>query len=416
MTVSRAAGTRILALILLATAGGLAGCESIDASLGGTTEQAAQPPANPAVTAAPETGAASAAPVPETAAPGMTAPAPPPVIAAVAPPPTGAVRIVVEPGTDTGTAVGHKVAELRGQLQALVNKLGGDAQRLAELKNSSAQATGTFQQTAATIQTRLAVGTTPGNPELINQWNAAQNALDTITGNINALSKVAGDLGGDSAAAHGAYDSVQATYNLSGGIDEDQRQLNVLADEASQTMIVSDRLKRDATQAIQRQTAYVANERGSLTALASAIRTGEYMGSSMNAPPTTASIAAPPAAMASTTAPPAAADAAMAAPPPAGSPIVTIKFDRARVAYEKPLYSALSQALATEPKASFSVVGVAPARDTEAATRLAANNAQRDAKAVVRTMGDMGVPPTRMDISAATDPAISASEVRVYVK
>jgi hypothetical protein len=62
------------------------------------------------------------------------------------------------------------------------------------------------------------------------------------------------------------------------------------------------------------------------------------------------------------------------------------------------------------------VVGVAPARDTEAATRLAANNAQRDAKAVVRTMGDMGVPPTRMDISAATDPAISASEVRVYVK
>src|SRR5207253_1882028 len=136
----------------------------------------------------------------------------------------------------------------------------------------------------ATIQTHLAVGTTPGNPELIGQWNTAQGALDTITGNINALSKLAGEIGGDSTSAHATLSSIQAAYNMSGGIDEDQRQLNVLSDEASQTMIVSDRLKRDATQAIQRQTAYVANERGSLTTLASAIRAGDYAGPLMGTP------------------------------------------------------------------------------------------------------------------------------------
>jgi hypothetical protein len=183
---------------------------------------------------------------------------------------------------------------------------------------------------------------------------------------------------------------------MSGGIDEDQRQLNVLADEASQTMIVSDRLKRDATQAIQRQTAYVANERGNLTMLANAIKAGEYMGTTAGAPP--------------------APMASAGAPPPAGSPIVTIKFDRARVAYEKPLYSALSEALASQPKASFSVVGIAPARGTAAATHVAENSAQREANEVMRTMGSMGVPATRMDVSAATDPGVGTSEVRVYVK
>jgi hypothetical protein len=383
-------------LILLAAAAGLTGCNSIDQAMGGgSIEAAAQPPANATAKAPPPT-AATAEPAPESGPAVSAAPPPPPVIAAVAPPPTGMLHITVEPGPDTGTAVGHKVGELRGQLQALVSKVNADAQHLAELKTNSAQATATYQQTSATIQTRLAVGTTPGNPELINQWNTAQNALDTITVNINALSRLAGDIGGDASAGHALYDSIQATFSLAGGIDEDQRQLNALSDAASQTMIVSDRLKRDATQAIQRQTAYVGNERGNLTMLASAIKTGEYMATPLGAPP---------AAMAPT-----------GTPPPAGSPIVAIKFGRARVSYEKTLYSALSQTLATQPKASFSVVGVAPARATAGATRLAENTAERDAKAVMRTMESMGVPTTRMDVSAATDPAVSTSEVRVYVK
>ena len=57
------------------------------------------------------------------------------------------------------------------------------------------------------------------------------------------------------------------------------------------------------------------------------------------------------------------------------------------------------------------MVGIA-----HATTRLAASSAERSAQAVMRTMGEMGVPAARMDVSAATDPAIEANEVRVYVK
>src|SRR5437764_614781 len=79
--------------------------------------------------------------------------------------------------------------------------------------------------------------------------NAAQGALGTLPGNDNAILKRAGEIGGASTAAHATLGSIQAASIVSGGVDEDQRQLNVLSDEASQTMIVSDRLKRDATQA-----------------------------------------------------------------------------------------------------------------------------------------------------------------------
>jgi hypothetical protein len=409
MTGSSAVGTRILALCLLAAAAGLPGCSSIDEAVGGGgTEEAAQPPppnataqaAPMAATPAPEENEA-AAPPPEAAA-GNAAPPPPPVTAAPAPPPvsTAMAPITVQPGADTGTVVGRTVSGLRAQLGTLVNKVGADAQRLAELKNSSAQATGTYQQTTATIRTRLAIGTTRGNPELIGQWNTAQGALDTITGNINALSEIAGDIGSDASNARSTYNSIQAAYNMSGGVDEDQRQLNALSDAASQTMIVTDRLKRDVSQAIQRQTAYVANERGDLTTLESAIRAGDYTGPVMG-------VAAEPVSAAA--APPAAE--AIATPPPAGTPIATIKFGHTPEPYEKTLYAALSQTLASQPKASFSVVGIAPKP-----TRVAANLAEREAKAVMHTMGEMGVPEARMEVSAATDPAISTGEVRVYVK
>jgi len=401
MTGSSAAGTRILALCLLAAAAGLTGCSSIDQAVGGGTEEAAQPPANATAQAAPEAAptAPEGAPAAEAPAPGTAAAPPPPVTASAALPPAptaGMAPVTIQPGTDTGTTVGRTVASLRAQLQTLANKVSADAQHLADLRTSSAQAMGTYHQTTATIQTHLAVGTTPGNPELIGQWNTAQSALDTITGNINALSKLAGEIGGDSSSAHGTYNSIQSTYTMSGGVDEDRRQLDVLSDEASQTMIVSDRLKREVTQAIERQTAYVANERGSLTTLASAIRAGDYTGPLMGVP----------------AAPAAPASAALSAvPPPTGTPIATIKFGREHAPYEKTLYAALSQALASEPKASFSVVGIA-----RAATRMAENSAERDARSVMHTMGEMGVPPARMEVSAATDPAVEASEVRVYVK
>jgi len=47
---------------------------------------------------------------------------------------------------------------------------------------------------------------------------------------INALSALATEVSNDSSAAHNEGDTIQATFNVSGAVDEDHRQLSVLAD------------------------------------------------------------------------------------------------------------------------------------------------------------------------------------------
>ncbi len=303
--------------------------------------------------------------------------------------------ISIEPGSDTGTAVGHTVASLRGALSAMQGKIVGAANQLADLKNSAAQFAGTYHQHKATITTRLQVGTTRGNPELVSQWNAAQSALDSLTGNINSMNALGTQVADISSRAHYILDTIQATYNVSGAVDEDHRQLSVLEDETNQTIVLTDRLLKEVSDDIQRQTAYVANERSNLTTLSAAIKNGELYGSALGM--------SGPSPVAYGTA-------------PAGTPLVTIRFDHRNVEFQQILYTALNQALQSRPNATFSVVAVSPTRGTAAAVQLSQTAAQRHAQQVLRAMTDMGVPGARLGISSSTDPSIAAPEVRVYVR
>ena len=133
---------------------------------------------------------------------------------------------------------------------------------------TGAGAAGAYQEAKAHITTRLQVGTTRGNPELVAEWNTAQGQLDALSANINALNALGTDVTNDSSTAHYALDQIGATFNVSGAVDEDHRQLQLLEDQTSQTIVMIDRLLREVSDGVQRQTAYVATERSNLTTLA----------------------------------------------------------------------------------------------------------------------------------------------------
>jgi hypothetical protein len=96
--------------------------------------------------------------------------------------------------------------------------------------------------------------------------------------------------------------------------------------------------------------------------------------------------------------------------------LVVIRFDRPNVDYQQILYAALNQALQNRPGAGFQVVAVAPTRGTAASVQMAQSTARRHAQDVVRSMTDMGVPATRLNVASTTDPGANASEVRVFVR
>ena len=371
----------------MASALGLSGCGTIDDMLFGpeTPEQATPAPAPAANQTVP--GVLPGAPQEEGALPPVS-----PMATASAS--AGITAVPIEPGSDTGTAVGHTVQSLRSDVSGIQDKILAEAQQLAELKAGAAQSSQTYHEDKANIAARLQLGTTRGNPELVSQWNSAQSALDAMTANINSLNALGSRIADESSAAHFALNTTEATFNVAGAVDEDHRQLSVLRDETNQLIVIIDSLLSNVSESVQRQTAYVANERASLLTLASAIKEGSYYGDLGT---------------------PMGASAAFDGVP-SGPALVTIKFDRARVAYQQVLYTAVAQALQSRPGSGFSVVGVSPTRGTAAAVQLAQTDAERHARDVLRSLTDMGVPANRLALSSSTDPGLSASEVRVYVR
>ncbi len=370
----------LLACMLTASLG-LAACSDIDDMFGGGSNDMS-------ASAAPMAEGAGAAAAPPTAE------APPSaagnaLVATITP-------VTIEQGPDTGTAVNKTIQGLRTQMSGLESRLATNAQRLSDLRNSGAQAAGAYQQAKARITTRLQLGTTKGNPELVSEWNSAQTSLDSLSSNINQLSALGTDVTSDSSTAHFALDQISAAFNVSGAVDEDHRQLSLLEDETNQTIVLIDRLLGEVSNDIQRQTAYVGSERSNLGVLASSIKNGELYGGT---PGVSASAASGVVQLAS-----------------AGTPLVVVRFDRPNVDYQQILYAALNQALQARPNANFEVVAVSPTRGNAASVQLAQTAARRHAQEVLRSMTDMGVPASRVNVASSTDPGAASSEVRVFVR
>jgi hypothetical protein len=343
-------------------------------------------------------------------------PAPAPAVAPIAGVPS------VTPGQPTGTIVGQKVEGVRAELQRLLAQIGRQNQQLQTIRNQTIQNSQIYHGTVGAISARLQVGTTPGNPTLVNQWNSAQAALARIDNDIAQLHALANEVAGTSTLSTYLLETTRATYGLTGAVDEDHRQLAVLEDEVSRTLVLIDRLLNEINDDIQRQSAYLGTTRAGLTTLSLAIKNGELLGGTLTprgvhaaAPaagprqPTAASFAAP-----SPAAPVEPATGAASAPP--NRPLVVIRFDRPNVTYEQALYTAVSRALERRPEASFDLVAVTPNRGSPGEAAVASTSSRRNAESVLRSLSEMGLPLDRVRLSATTSTVAAANEVHLYVR
>ncbi|HEX4890890.1 MAG TPA: hypothetical protein VFW37_11070 [Alphaproteobacteria bacterium] len=307
------------------------------------------------------------------------------------------------PGAPTGTMVGQRVMQLRGELQSLDLRISQHNSRLQELRAITASNAQRYHGTVAAVTARLQLGTTPGNPIVINQWNAAQADLDRLSSDISALNGLSNAVAEDAGMGEFMLETARATYGLAGAIDEDHRQLGILEDETNRSLVLIQRLLGELSQDISRQTAYVGNERARLTTLANAIKKGVMFGEPL-ASGTSLTPVGRPAAM---------SGGGVAT---AGRPLVVIRFDSANVEYEQPLYSALTRALESRPDARFDVVSVVPAGGNASSMRRSQTQSRRNAEAVMASIADMGLPASRLSISSTTSGDVSTNEVRVYMR
>ena len=379
---------------LLSAAIGLSGCsfatESIWPSLFGADPE----PAAETIVIAESAGERGEAPV--------LTPTPPPQLGT-----TEFAAVTITSASPTGTFVGGKVSQLRGELASLQSRITLRNGQLQQIRVSAVQNSQRYHGTVAAINTRLQIGTTPGNPVLVRQWNAAQAELDRIGGDIASMNSLANQVASDSAMAAFVLESTRATFGLAGAIDEDHRQLAILEDETNRTVVLIDRLLNELSEDVSRQTAYVGNERSSLATLSLSIQNGELFG------PSLANRAFASAAPLASRAPAVSGESFATAN---RRPLVVIRFDRPDVPYEQALYSALARALERRPDSRFDLVAVSPTRGGAAEQALDRSNARKYAEDVLRTLTEMGLPAQRVALSATTSPEAATNEVHIYVR
>jgi hypothetical protein len=309
----------------------------------------------------------------------------------------------VTPGQPTGTAVGDKVAQLRGDLGQLQGSIVDHNRSLQELRARVIEDSQRYHATVAEISARLQVGTTPGNPILVQQFTNAEADLDRLAANVGAMNELATGVNGDSTNAAYLSEATRATFQISGAVDEDHRQLALLQDEVDRTAVLVDRLLSELSDDIRRQSEYISTERGNLNLLASGIRTGEFYGASLYSQSVAATRGGGVAAARRT-------DVA------GKTPLVVIRFDRDTVPYQQALYSAVSQVLERKPSAAFDLVAVTPAHGGAGRVALNTTKARRQAEGVRRSLVDMGLPPVRIAMGELTSQATYTNEVRLFVR
>lgn len=314
----------------------------------------------------------------------------------------------VTPGSPTGTDVGRKIQAMRDDLSRLQSSITRYNSQLQNIRNETVQNAQRYHGTVAAINSRLQVGTTPGNPILVSQWNTAQQQLDAISADVAKMNTLANSVAADSSTAAYLLETTRATYGLSGAVEEDHRQLSILEDDVNRTVVLVDRLLNELNDDVTRQTNYLINERRNLTTLSLAIKNGEMLGSNLANRAYDSSVPL----NSSSRTPTAATPMDLAS----RRPLVVIRFDRPDVEYQQALYTAVNRALERRPQAMFDLVAVAPARGSAAQAAASTTAARRNAENVLRSLSNMGLPASRVSMSAMSSADAQTSEVHLYVR
>lgn len=305
--------------------------------------------------------------------------------------------VKVSEGGETGTFVGQKVVSFRNELSQLQVAIRQHNEQLQKIRASVIGNAQQYHKTIGTIEAKLQIGTTPGNPHMFALLQNAQNNIQVMNSNTDAMTQLAARVASDTAMTSYLLDSIKSAYGVSGAVDEDHRQLRILENETNQTAILMNSLLSEVNTDVMRQQQYVQTARNYMIDLNNAIKVGSYGVNNLPLPGTVVSQG-----LASFNASPAQTS---------GKPLFVAKFNKENVQYKDALKRAVNGALSKKPNAMFEVVAVSPLNGKQ----LSSGNAQNNATQIFQDMINMGVSADNIMLSAKTSADATSSEVHIYI-
>jgi hypothetical protein len=302
------------------------------------------------------------------------------------------------------TKASGKIREIEAEMYNLQGQVADSADQL-----QSIETVGQDFAAVATINTQLQSGTTPGNPRLKGRLNLAEDALDTLSGNVADLNKMAIQISDLASVSNFLQQQARSAYSLSGSVEEDHVRLAQLEDAISNTATSIERLLNNVNDNITRAAAYMSSERANLRTLALAISNGDLYGKSLSNRPfsmvATSAMDAP---------------SAIAPFPQQVSiqrrPLIKIRFDRPEVDYSQALYMSVNEAMQKYPSSQFELVAVSPGMGNPAKLAIESTKARRNAEKVLRNMVQMGVDTNRVQLANVTEADAQFNEVHLFIR
>jgi len=307
----------------------------------------------------------------------------------------------------TGTFVGGKINQFRADLSSIQNAVSSHNNDFLRFKDLVDEQTSVYQGLSSAIRSRLQIGTTPGNPILVGQWNDAQRALEDIQNNVNNLQIVNNRVTADAALITHLKNAIDSSFFISGAIDEDHNQLKVLKDDVQRTSVLYARLMDELDEKISREIQILNAERQYMKELSADVEIGKF-GGRVSAPPTRSSVSS---STQSNIESADSVDTIKIAPLNYDNAILVIKFDDTNFDYSTALFESISNALEQMPSASFEVVAVSPTGGASFAEK-----ARQRASEVFNKVVEMGVPSERVSLASSNSTSAQAEEVHIYLK
>ena len=320
-------------------------------------------------------------------------------------PPVGQPQVAYDTGP-TGTFVGGKINQFRADLSSIQNAVSSHNNDFLRFKDLVDEQTSVYQGLSSAIRSRLQIGTTPGNPILVGQWNDAQRALEDIQNNVNNLQIVNNRVTADAALITHLKNAINSSFFISGAIDEDHNQLKVLNDDVQRTSVLYSRLMDELEEKISREIQILNAERQYMKELSADVEVGKF-GGRVSAPPTRSSQSLDTQKIEEQSS----IDTIKIAPLNYDNAILVIKFDDTSFDYSTALFESISNALEQMPSASFEVVAVSPTGGASFAEK-----ARQRASEVFNKVVEMGVPSERVSLASSNSTSAQAEEVHIYLK
>ena len=309
----------------------------------------------------------------------------------------------------SGTFVGQKINPLREDFLAVAEAFNIHRDSYEEVKSRVYGASTEFYGTIAAVNTKLQLGTTPGNPVVVRQYDQAQSELDNIEEYMREINLLNQKVNADAGVVALLKSTLNKTLRLAGAIDQDHRQLELLEDDTEKLEIDIARLINEITEEISRQAGFAKIENQNMLVMAVAIRNGEAMGTgilnrSFLAAQALAEAGAP--------------DEQLEVPRVniTGLPLVVIRFDDPDIDYEKTLFDAIGTTIDKKAGANFGLVAVSPIGKNEGETRINSSKVKKYAERVLRSLVSFGLPSKRVALSAKTSGDVVVPEVHIYVQ